>query len=160
MQRVKGGDTRQAAHDILRRCADNDLSQRDFALRAGIEPATLTRMIHGMRPTTSTLAALVHAWDDDLDAVGVLCAHLRDEIARAEVPEGTIHVRSATDNGQDSDAVLRAALAELRRYSQQDSVRQLILDLATVLRAAAHSDARLAADHRPEYRVEKKGGKA
>ena len=159
MNRNTRGDTRQAAHEVLRRLARLRETQAAYAERAGIEPSTITRLIHGMRPTEGTLQRLVHSWADDADAVAVLCAHLRDEIARAQVGDDLVRVGPAAA-APHADAAIESALAELRRYAAQDAtVRDLLLDLSTVLRAVNHAAARghaIAADSTTEYRSKKR----
>jgi hypothetical protein len=129
-------------------------------LRARVDPGTVTKLIHGMRPTVACLRGLVRCWDSDADAIAVLCAHLRDEIARAQVSESLISVAPAATGSDEEHPTLTDAFYEIRRYAAtDDSVRQLILDLAVVLRAADHAAARghaIAADSTTEYRSKKR----
>jgi len=134
------GDKRQCAHEIMRRINARQGTQREFARISGLDPATLTRLIHGLRPTEDVLRRVVAAWPARADGIAILCAHLRDEIARAGAQESEIHVAPTRDT---ADQTLTSIVHELRRYASRDeSVRALLEDLAVVLRAADHAAAR------------------
>jgi transcriptional regulator with XRE-family HTH domain len=151
MERVTTGDTRQSIHAVLRQIGRMRITQQDYAVRAGIEPATITRLIHGMRPTESVLRKLVHSWEADRDALDVLCAHLRDEIARAQVGESRISVETPEASG---DTSINDDLAVLRRGARDDNeLRGLLRNLAVVVGASMRASARLAAESPAVYRV-------
>lgn len=135
-------DTTQMIHAALRLAGQTRTTQRELALRHHVLPCTVTRLLKGQRPTPENLRGLTHHWLRTADGIEVLCAHLRDEVARARVPEDEVDIAPANAPA-DGDLDVRQAITELRRLARtSEQTRNLLLDLAIVLRAADHAAAR------------------
>jgi transcriptional regulator with XRE-family HTH domain len=147
-------DTTSAIHTLLARLSASKLSQRDFARRAHIDPSTITKLVYGMRPSVDALRAIVQHAPTPTDGISILIAHLRDEITRAQVHQDAIEIEP-TGTAAPSDLTLADACSELRRIAKEDPpIRDLLIDLAVVVRAAHHATTRglsIAAESSPAW---------
>ena len=83
---------------------------RDFAQAIGIGQATISRVASGERPAVDTLHAMCTKWPDQRATLGLLVAHLRDEIDRAGRDQTEITVEA--DGFEEADIQLLARVAK------------------------------------------------
>lgn len=130
------------------------LTQTHIAAKIGLHASTLSFFVQGRRPSAEMLRAVCGAWENQMDAVEIICAHLHDEIERSGLPQSAIRVEPA-------GAEYNAAVQRLAQLAQNNpTVAQLLADLLILAEAYTPAVAapRIAAENRPGYG--KKGGNA
>jgi transcriptional regulator with XRE-family HTH domain len=135
------------------------LKQYELATRAGLTHPTVTRLIKGRRPSPEILEAICNAFGDPVLEIGILCDHLRDEIKRAGklttdielLPSGSCPKNGLTQLDHDLDT--------LRSDSDHEDMRDLIHDLAEMVRRHRRQSSTklmMVAESKPTYQTKNK----
>lgn len=125
--------------------ATENVTGGNFARICGLHPATVSRLNAGERPALETLKAICTRYPNKTGVLGLLVAHLRDEIERAGRSQAEIEVsvnRLADDDihtladcaREDADlAAILHDLAQLARRMRDKSP-------AAIVRYPLHAD--------------------
>lgn len=107
--------------------AEKEVSASAFSKTIGVAQSTISRLVAGDRPAVDTLIAMKERWHDDRATLGLLVAHLRDEIERAGRSQAEIEV--TVNRLADDDIHLLADCAR-----EDADLAAIIHDLAQLAR--------------------------
>jgi len=145
--------------DLIRHiCNAKDVRQVELSAASGLSQAGIARLSNGNhRPEPDTLRRITHCWQDPHADLAVLCAHLRDEIERADHLQESVNVEPG-DRPALAPTAIDRDLDTLREEAQHEPeiVASLLHDMAEMIRCglqrerAAASALRIA-ETRPTY---------
>jgi transcriptional regulator with XRE-family HTH domain len=113
----------------------NRLTQESLAASLGIAQSTVAQYTSGRRsPDDEGLRRLCTLWPDARGGLRLLLAHLQDRIEIAgRAGEVECHASESPAAAHDIESAMAIIRAEASRY---EDVRQLLLDLAALIRRA------------------------
>jgi hypothetical protein len=158
MKRSRYGDA------LGRLISSMGITQRAFAAKAGLAPATITNYLsRHRRPDEAMLLAITRSCPSRTAAVDMACEHCRDEFERCGLPVSAVTI-SPSATGMNDDVKLGTAIADLGQKARNyPGVARLLLDLDTVLVGIERDEpqrlnwtpeaakARKIAEHGPSY---------
>ncbi|MDF3056817.1 MAG: hypothetical protein K0R17_1032 [Rariglobus sp.] len=101
----------------------------DYARTIGLSAATISRLLSGDRPAVDTLHTMSTKWPDSRASLGLLVAHLRDEIDRAGRNQAEIEVTASTIDETDDIHLLA------REARHDPELAAILHDFAKMIRA-------------------------
>lgn len=131
--------TKHLADELSKLLHAQGLSQRALADKIGLSNSTISSLIGGNRPEASTLSAIIfHATDQPDLRQGLVIAHLKDEIIRANHNPADFHlgVASEVSDLQKVNSVLslHKGLAEVILAAEKvPSLMATLTDLAELV---------------------------
>lgn len=108
-----------------------------FASKIGVHQTTISRITAGERPAVDTLRGMCTRWPDSRATLGLLVAHLRDEIDRAGRTQAEVDITAA--EVEDDDIHLLA-----RESTKDPELAGLLRQMAELIRAHRAREARAA----------------